>query len=115
MSIFRLYPGFKLSFELKNARKNLFLSACFCWDARVFSRETDQKLISRGNNGFGDSYLDYTFCHSIVFKLQAILHNAAGAVQSHSSKGVGSCYMIGRGMKSCLLGHMTRLFFCSEV
>ena len=28
MSIFRLYPGFKLSFEHNSVRKNLFLSAC---------------------------------------------------------------------------------------
>ena len=44
MSIFRLYPGLKLSFENNSVRKNLFLSACFCWDSRLSSREMDQKI-----------------------------------------------------------------------
>ena len=44
MSIFRLYPGFKMSFENNSVRKNLFLSACFCWDSRLSLRQKDQKL-----------------------------------------------------------------------
>ena len=35
MSIFRLYPGLKVSFEHNSAGKNLFLSACFCLDSRL--------------------------------------------------------------------------------
>ena len=37
MSFFRLYPGLKLSFEHNSVRKNLFLSACFCWGFKIFS------------------------------------------------------------------------------
>ena len=44
MSILRLYPGLKMSFEHKSARKNLFLSACFCWDSRLSLRQTDIKF-----------------------------------------------------------------------
>ena len=44
MSIFRLYPGLKLSFEHNGVRKHLFLSACFCLDSRLSLREMDQKL-----------------------------------------------------------------------
>ena len=50
-----------------------------------------------------------------VFRLHAILHDAAGAVRSHSGKGPGYCHMIVRGPNSCLLGYVTGLFFCLYV
>ena len=84
MSIFRLYPGLKKSFEHKKVRKNLFLSACFCWDSRLSLREMDQKIKFGGTIGYGDSYLDSVFRYSKVFRLHAILHDAAGAVRVHS-------------------------------
>ena len=54
ISVFRLYPGFKRTFEHNSVRKNLFLSACFCWDSGLSSRGMDQKfrfggLICYGN------------------------------------------------------------------
>ena len=57
MSIFRLYPGLKLSFEHDSVGKNLFLSARFCWDSRLSLREMDQKLKFGGTIGYGNSYL----------------------------------------------------------
>ena len=115
MSIFRLYPGLKMSFEHITVRKNLFLSACFCWDSRLSSREMDQKFKFGGTIGYGDSYLDSVFRYSKVFRLHAILHDAAGAVRVHSGKGPGYCYMIGRGPNSCLVGYVTGLLFCLYV
>ena len=115
MSIFRLYPGLKLSFEDNSVRKNLFLSACFCWFSRLSLREMDQKYKFGGTIGYGDSYLEFFFRHFKVFRLHAILHDAAGAVRAHSGKGPGYCYMIGRGPNSCLLGHVTELLFCLNV
>ena len=44
MNIFPLHPGLKMSFEHHGVRKNLFLSACFCWDSRLSLREMEQKL-----------------------------------------------------------------------
>ena len=58
VSIFRLYPGLKTSFEHKSVRKNLFLSACFCWDSRHSLRETDHKFKFGGTIGYGDPYLE---------------------------------------------------------
>ena len=58
MSIFRLYPGLKLSFEHDSVRKNLFLSAYFCWDSRISLREMDQKFNFDGNICYGNSYLE---------------------------------------------------------
>ena len=112
MSIFRLYPGIKMSFENNSVRKNLFLSACFCWDSRHSLREMDQKFKFGGTIGYGYSYLELLFRHFKIFRLHAILHDAARAVRAHSSKGSGYCYMIGRGPNSCLLGQVTGLSFC---
>ena len=68
-----------------------------------------------GLSGYGNSYLDSVFLYSKVFTLHAILHDAAGAVRVNSNKGPGYCYIIARGPNSCLLGHVTGLFFCLYV
>ena len=115
MSIFRLYPGFKMSFENNSVRENLFLSACFCWDSRPSLREMDQKLNFAGTIGYRDSYLEFLFRHFKGFRLHAILHDAAAAVRAHSGKPPGFCYMIGRGPNSCLIGHVTGLLYCLYV
>ena len=111
ISVFRLYPGLKMSFEHNSVRKNLILSACFCWNSRLSLRDMDQKFPFGGFIGYRNSYLDSVFRYSKVFRLHAILHDAAGAVRLHSGKGPGYCYMIGRGPNSCLLGHVTGLLF----
>ena len=115
ISVFRLYPGLKMTFKHNSVRKNLFLSACFCWESGLSLREMDQKFKFGGLIGYGNSCLDSVFRYSKVFRLHAILHDAAGAVRAHSGKGPGYCYMIGRGPNSCLLGHVTRLLFCLYV
>ena len=115
MSIFGLYPVLKLSFKHISARKNLFLKACFCWDARLSLREMDRKFEYAGTVGYGDSYLDYLFCHSKVLRLQALPHDVAGALRSLSDKGPGYSCIVGPRAKSCLLGHVTGLFFCLHV
>ena len=111
-SVFRLYPGFKMTFEHNSVRRNLFLSACFCWNSSLPLREMDQKFPFDGLIGYGNSYLDSVFRYSKVFRLHAILHDAAGAVRSHSGKGPGYCYMIGGGPNFFLLGHVAGLLFC---
>ena len=112
MSIFRLDPGLKMSFENNSVRKNLFLSACLCWDSRLSLREMDQKFKFGGTIAYGDSYLEFLVRHFKIFRLHAILHDAAGAVRAHSRKGPVYCYRFGRGPNSCLLGHVTGLLFC---
>ena len=115
MSIFRLYSGLKVSFEHKSVRKNLFLSACFCCDSRLSLREMDQKHKFGETIGYGNSYLELLFRQFKVFRLHATLHDAGGAVRAYSGKGPGYCYIIGRGPKSCLLGHVTGFLFCLHV
>ena len=91
MSIFRLYPGLKRSFEHNSFRKNLFLSACFCWDSRLSLREMDQNFKFGGFIGYGKPYLEFVFRHFKIFRLHAILHDAAGAVRAYSGEGLGYC------------------------
>ena len=107
-----MYPGLKMSFEHNFVRKNLFVSARFCWDSSFFLCELDQKFPFGGLIGNGNSYLDSVFRYSKVLRLHAILHDAAGAVRLETDKGPGYCYMIGRRANSCLLGHVTGLLFC---
>ena len=71
--------------------------------------EMDQNFEFHGLIGYGNSYSDSVFRYSRVFRLHAILHDAAGSVRTHSCKGPGYCYMIGRGPNYCLLGHVTGL------
>ena len=104
-----------MSFEHNRVRKNVFLSASFCWVSRLSLREMDQKFKLGGTIGYGDSSLDSVFPYSKVFRLHAILHDAAGAVRLQTGKGPGYCYMIGRGPNCYLLGHVTGLLFCLYV
>ena len=115
ISVFRLYPGLKMTFEHNSVRKNLFLSACFCWDSELSLRELDQKFNFGGLIRYGKFYLDSVFRYSKIFRLHAILHDAVEAVRTHTDKGPGYCYMIGRGPNSYLLGHVTGLLFCLYV
>ena len=111
-SVFRLSPGLKLTFYHNIVRKNLFLDACFCGNSRLSLREMDQHFPFGGLIGYGNSYLDSVFRYSKVFRLHAILHDAAGVVQTHSGKGPGYCYMIGRGPNSCLfIGYTSLLYY----
>ena len=80
-----------------------------------FLGEIDQKRNFGGLNGYGNSYLGSVFRYSKVFRLHAVLHDAAGAVRAHSNKGPGYCHMTGRGPNSCFLGHVTGLLFCLYV
>ena len=75
----------------------------------------DQKFKFGGLIGYGNPCLDTVFRYMKVFRLHAILHDAAGAVRSQSGKGPGYCYMTGRGPNSCLLGHVTGPLFCIYV
>ena len=75
----------------------------------------DQKFKFGGTIGYGNSYLEFLFRHFKIFRLHAIVHDAAGVMWAHSGKGPGYCYMIGRGPNSCLLGHVSGLLFCLYV
>ena len=75
----------------------------------------DPKFKIGGTIVYGDSYLDVVFRYTKVFRLHAIIHDAAGAVRLQSGKGPGYCCMTGRGPNCCLLVHVTGLLFCLYV
>ena len=75
----------------------------------------DQKLLFGGLTAYAISYLDSILCYWKVFKLHAILHDAAAAVRSHTGKRPGYCYMTGQDPNSCLLGPVTGLLLCFYV
>ena len=75
----------------------------------------DQKLKFSGTIGYGDSYLEFFSVISKYLDYTQYYNDAAGAVRAHSGKGPGYCYMIGRGLKSFLLGQVTGLLFCLYV
>ena len=107
-SIFRYYFGLNLPLRHNSVRK-FFLSACYIRSDKVSLREMNEKFPFGGFIGYGNSYLDSILCYSKVFRLPAILQDVTGAVRSHTFKGPGYCYMIGRGPISCLLGHVAGL------
>ena len=115
ISVFRLYPGLKMKFVHNSVRKNLFLSACSVGILDFLYMRWTKNLNLVDSLVMGILIWTLYFVTSKVFRLHAILHDAAGAVQSHSGKGPGYCYMIGRGPNSCLLGHVTGLLFCLYV
>ena len=86
LNVFRLYPGIKMSFEHNCSRKNMFQSTCFYWVSGLPLREMDQKFKIGGLIGLGNSCLDSVFRYSKVFRLHAILHDAAGAVRLQTVK-----------------------------
>ena len=102
----------KLRFTKNTVRKNLFFCVCHCLDENNSLDEKDQDFPFGGLIGYGDSHLAKIFRFSKVFRLHAILHDAAGSVYLHNGKGPRYCYMIGRGPNSCLLGHVTELLYC---
>ena len=108
---FPIVPEIKMSFEHKSVPKNLFLSACFCWDSSLSLREMDQNSKFGRTIGFGNSYLEFFFRLFKVFRLHATLHDAAAAVRAHIGKGRGYCYMIRRGPNSYSLSPVTGLLF----
>ena len=59
--------------------------------------------------------MDSVYRYSKVFKLHAIIQDAAGAVRLQTGKGPGYCYIIGRGANCCLLGHVTGILICPYV
>ena len=111
MSIF----GIKIVIWTQKCSQEPFPKCMFLLGFWNFFTWVGQKFKFDGTIGYGNSYLEFLFRHFKVFRLHAILHDAAGAVRAHSGKGTGYCYMIRQGPNSCLLGHVTGLLFCLHV
>ena len=112
MSNFQLYPGLTLSIEHNSAHKNLFLVHLFVGMQGILYVRWTKKLILLEPLVLGIRTWNLLFCHSKVFRIHAILQDVAAAVQSHSRKSPGYCYMFCGCPNSYLLDHVTELLFC---
>ena len=76
ISVFRLYPGSKITIEHNSVRKNLFLIACFCWDSSkmfmsliVLDKELTEKNVTKELGLFIDGSVQrFSFCPPKAFK-----------------------------------------------
>ena len=69
-----------MPFAYYSPQTNLFRSVDRCWDARTSLSERDQIFKIGGTFAYGDSFFEFTFCPSEVLRLNAILHDKAGAM-----------------------------------
>ena len=105
-SIFQYNSEVKLSFDLNSVCKNSLLGAFGGWDGKFLLREVLKTFMLTGSIGYGNSYLEFIFCHFGVFRLHAILHNVVIKVQSQSGTGLVYSCTFGSGPNSCVLVHM---------
>ena len=112
IEILKNFDLIKHDFSSNTKRKNYFLCTCIVLDPNINLKEMDQKFPFGGLIGYGNSCMDYFFANSKIFRLHAILHDAAGSVNSTTYKGPGYCYVLPRFPSSCFLGHVTGLIFC---
>ena len=97
----------------KNKRQLYFLAACSIFDNSIDPCVALKLRPHGGLIGIDDSSLDSFLKFSKVFRLHAILHDAAGFVKEHSGKGPGYFYFANCcGLSSCYIGHISGLFFC---
>ena len=107
MKIFRLYRGLRC---LLNTKTYFEVQVSFGFQDFLQARWTD-KIKFGGISGYADPYLEFLIRHFKLFRLHAILHDAAGSVRALCDESLGYCYKIGRGPKSFLLAHVTGLLF----
>ena len=103
LSVFRLYPKFKMSFEHKSAAK-LFSNACFCGDSRRSLRQMDQ------NFKFGEP-LDM---RTRTWSFSCVSSKYLDYMQNYLTLLEQSGHLVVKGLASltsCLLGHVTGLLF----
>ena len=115
VNIFRIYLKTKSKFFHNCIRKKTIPKRVLLSGRDNFLMGDKPKVLHGEKIGYGDSYLDSVFRYTKVFRLHAILHDAAGAVRLQTVKNSGYRYMIGRGLNCCLLGHVTGLLLCLYV
>ena len=95
-----LHNAFKLEienhpeFRQKSKRQLYFLAACAIFDSNLDLCVALKLRPHGGLIGIDDSSLDYCLKFSKVFRLHAVLHDAAGFVKEHSNQGPGYIYFL---------------------
>ncbi len=100
-------------FPTNHYRKNYFLAACFTIDFKVDLDVANEKCPYGGLIGIGKSRLDNYLRRYKIFRLHAILHDAAGFMKRYSDSGPGYCYACPYvKINSCFLGHVSGIIYC---
>ena len=102
------------SFPDESIRKRYFLSVCYLLEPNLDLEYANRKNPFGGKIGRGDSQLEHIFGRSKLFRLHAVLHDAAGYVRARSGRGPGYCYLFQHfPINCCFLGHLLGLVFCT--
>ena len=117
MDVFQLEQDFQFVTRLcptNTIRKNYFIAACKLLDDSVCIQNIEEDNPYGGTIGIGNSKLDILFRWSKIFRLHAIMHDAAGYMRRQHNVGPGYCYVFsGCPINSCLLGHLSGILYCS--
>lgn len=106
------YAFLQRYFAENTNRKNYFLAAC----AHIYPK-VDLEIVNDvtpygGIIGVNNSSLDCYLKHFKIFRLHAILHDAAGYMKTVYNKGPGYSYVLPMRWNCCFIGHLSGLPFC---
>ena len=95
-------------------RKNYLLAVFYSHDPCVDLEVVNERAPFGGIIGIGNSKLENIFGNFKIFKLHAVLLDAAGFMRTNYSKGPGYIYFSNRFncLNSCLLGHVSGIVYC---
>ena len=100
---------------LNSKRKNYFLAVCCELNPMLNANHLSNLAPHGGIIGIDDSKLDRIFKHSKIFRMHAVIHDAAGLVKSISNKGPGYSYILPLPISCCFFGHVFGLIFCTYI
>ncbi len=111
LEIHKKFKQIENSFPCNSKRKIYFLAACL-----HFNPDIDLQIASKlrpygGLIGIDNSSWEDRLKGLKILRLHAVLHDAAGFVHDHSQLGPGYTYALPCPINSCLLGHVSGIFF----
>ena len=106
------YSDLKIKKTNQDRRRLLFHAVC----REILKEEYNEKRVNNdvpfgGIIGINNSAIDSIFKHSKIFRLHAAYHDAFGYCKTHYNRGPGYNYIVYIPLNSCLVGHVTGLYF----
>lgn len=109
----RNYLSLRKVYPRRTRRKVYFLAACLIFlDMMEHIDDCDMEARYGGLIGIGNSRLDKYLSRYKIFRLHAVLHDAAGHVKRVYNTGPGYSYIIPFPFNWCFVGHVFGLLFC---
>ena len=110
----RISEIIRQDFSSKTKKKFISLYP-FCFGPGHKFKRNGPKIAVWRTNWIRKFLYGLLFCKIQNFRIHAIPHDSAGSVKSTTRKGPGYCYVATSLPSSCILGHVTGLFFCLHV